>query len=52
MNNIKFVAQLTSCYLYRLGKDRIGVFVGDKDKSVIKQFVNSYVPEDAEYEPS
>ena len=27
----------------RLGKDRIGVFVGDKDKKTIKQFLNSYV---------
>jgi len=26
-----------------LGKDRVGVFVGDKDKTVIKQFVNSSV---------
>ena len=27
----------------RLGKDRVGVFVGDKDKAAIKQFVNSCV---------
>ena len=27
----------------RLGKDRVGVFTGDKDKSVVKQFINSYV---------
>ncbi|KAF8520381.1 SNF2 family N-terminal domain-containing protein [Hysterangium stoloniferum] len=26
-----------------IGKDRIGVFVGDKDKTVIKQFVNSKI---------
>ncbi|TDL24190.1 hypothetical protein BD410DRAFT_745512 [Rickenella mellea] len=26
-----------------LGKDRVGVFVGDKDKTVIKQFVNSKI---------
>ncbi|KAL6308182.1 SNF2 family N-terminal domain-containing protein [Sparassis latifolia] len=26
-----------------LGKDRVGVFVGDKDKSTIKQFINSRV---------
>lgn len=25
----------------RLGRDRVGVFTGDKDKSVIKQFINS-----------
>lgn len=30
-------------YEIRLGKDRIGVFTGDKDKNTIKQFVNSYV---------
>ncbi|CCM04369.1 uncharacterized protein FIBRA_06542 [Fibroporia radiculosa] len=24
-----------------LGKDRVGIFVGDKDKAVIKQFINS-----------
>jgi hypothetical protein len=28
----------------RLGRDRVGVFVGDKDKTVIKQFINSQVP--------
>ena len=27
----------------RLGRDRIGVLAGDKDKSQIKQFLNSYV---------
>ncbi|KDQ57711.1 hypothetical protein JAAARDRAFT_156637 [Jaapia argillacea MUCL 33604] len=26
-----------------LGKDRVGVFVGDKDKTVIKQFLNSRI---------
>ncbi|KAF8518738.1 SNF2 family N-terminal domain-containing protein [Gautieria morchelliformis] len=26
-----------------IGRDRIGIFVGDKDKSVIKQFVNSKI---------
>lgn len=26
----------------RLGKDRVGVFTGDKDKRAIKQFLNSY----------
>lgn len=29
--------------LRRLGRDRVGVLAGDKDKSQIKQFLNSYV---------
>jgi hypothetical protein len=29
--------------VHRLGRDRMGVFTGDKDKSKIKQFMNSYV---------
>lgn len=27
--------------IIRLGRDRVGVFTGDKDRSTIKQFVNS-----------
>jgi DNA repair and recombination protein RAD54B len=30
----------------RLGRDRVGIFTGDKDKSVIKQFINSYAVPD------
>jgi DNA repair and recombination protein RAD54B len=30
-------------YFHRLGRDRVGIFVGDKDKKHIKQFVNRCV---------
>lgn len=36
-------AVTSSWNAFRLGRDRIGIFVGDKDKSTIKQFLNSCV---------
>jgi hypothetical protein len=43
VGQIRANARLVSTWTLRLGRDRVGVFTGDKDKSTIKQFLNSYV---------